>query len=272
MPGNIILLKDVPSFSKDFNILKLISTLEPTSTIEYSLYLEASSSIKNLIKQKYDYTIKNIQATIENDTFINVLEPIPIINFSAEYVEIAPTQKFIVLAKIKNPSEIHEITDIKARLYAPYNNEITQSLNKLLPNETYSIISNTLTIPENSDILFQSGNKSIKLNLSIEYKINDVVNSLNKSLEFKIRVNSTNTNVPQQTQSIDKSTKKASGITEKLKSALLNKDALIIAAGILTTFFSILFIINRIKKRKKYDDNKLEKDAALKELQENILK
>ncbi len=275
LPSNIVLLKDVPSFSKDFNILKLSSTLDPSSTIDYSLYLEASSSGTNPIKQKYDYTIKNIQDTIENDTFINVLEPIPIINFSAEYVEFTPTQKFIVLAKIKNPSEIYEITDIKARLYVPYNNEITQTLNKLLPNETYSIISNTLTIPENADILLQSGNKSIKLNLSIEYKLNDIVNSLNKSLEFKVKFNDTNTNVAQQTQSTDKSTKQVSAITEKLKlikSNLLNKDALIIVAVILTTFVSILFIINRIRKRKRYDDNKSEKDAALKELQEKILK
>lgn len=254
LPGNIILLKNAPSFSKDFNVLKLSSTLEPASTANYSLYLEAASSGANPIKQKYDYTIKNIKDTIENDTFVNVLEPKPIINFSAEYVE-PKAQKFIVLAKIKNPSGVHEIRDIKARLYAPYNNGITQTLNKLLPNETYQIISNTLIIPENAGILLQSGNKSINLALSIEYMVNDVVNSLNKSLEFKISFNGTNTSLPQQTETAGNGTKQASAATEKLKpikSNLFSKNALAIAAVILAAFFSVFFVINRIKKTKTF--------------------
>lgn len=254
LPGNIILLEDAHGFSRDANTLKLSSTLEPASTKDYSLYLEAASSGANPIKQKYDYTIKNIQDTIENDTFINVLEPKPVINFSAEYAE-PKAQKFIVLAKIKNPSEIHEITNIKARLYVPYNNEITQTLNKLLPNESYQIISNTLIIPENASILLQPGNKSINLTLSIEYRINDVANSLNKSLEFKISFNGTNADFPQRTQPEGMKTKQDSAATEELKpikSSLFSKNALTIAAVTLAAFFSVLFIINRIKKTKTF--------------------
>ena len=188
IPNNFIILEDVQVLNREFNTLRRTLILEPLTTFNYSLHLEASSEGNQPIKQKFDYTVKNIRDVIENNTFINPVEPKPRINFTAEYNDIVPGQKFIVIAKLSNPSKIHQLTNIKARLDATYNDQIKQNLNKLMPNESYTIISNTLIAPKDIDV---DGNK-IKLNLSIEYNFYGITKSVNELLEVKIKQDAKN--------------------------------------------------------------------------------
>ncbi|MBI2653652.1 hypothetical protein HYX02_02460 [Candidatus Woesearchaeota archaeon] len=182
LPNNMVLLENIEGFDKEFNTLKHNIILEPDSYFNYTMYLEASSESKAPIKQKFVYSLKGIQDVTENETFVNATEPKPVINFSTYNPEITPGEKFVVIAKIQNPSRFNEITDIQAKLTAPYSNEVVERLNKLKPNETYAIISNTLALP--SDALFD---KTIKLELCIEYKFFGVLKSINKTLEIKIK-------------------------------------------------------------------------------------
>ncbi len=173
LPGNFMLLKKVEGFSQDVGALRSDSRMGAGSSFNYSLYLKANAESKIPITQVFNYKIKGLSYTIQNDTFIRAPEPRPIINLSTEYNELMPGEKFIVTAQIRNPSKVYELTNVKARLNAPYNNEIVQSVNKLLPNESYTIISSTLALPK--DIVAYT----LNLNLSIEYAFNGLTKSLN---------------------------------------------------------------------------------------------
>ena len=208
----------------------------------------------------------------------------PLINFSTEYSELMPGQNFIAIAQIRNPSKIYELTDIKATLTSPDNNDVEQKLAKLMPNESYAIISSTLAAPKNLD----SANKTIELNLKIDYKFNGIAKSTSKSLALKlkqgnaaagnitakentqntaeanIKNTSTNANLGNQTN------KTITAKIENPKQQFFNSKVLLYGIAALAVFFAVLFIINRIRKRKK-PDTSLEK-KALSEISEVINK
>lgn len=186
IPNGINLVKNVEGFSRDFNILKQNFVLEPSSFKNYSFYLEATSETDKPIKQTFDYSIKTIRDKIENNTFVNPLEPKPIINFSSELAELTPGKNFIVIAKIKNPSKIHSLADIEAKLNAPFNDEIVRNLDKLLPNESYTIISNVLSLPRTIPAM-----DKFTTNLEISYDFYGI-KSINKSIDLKVKYDSIN--------------------------------------------------------------------------------
>lgn len=267
MPSNIALLKDAAGFSKEFNVLRRSFILEHGSIFNYSLYLEASSEGDNPIKQGFSYTIKGINDKVENDTFVNPLEPKPIINFTAEYAELLPEQKYVVIAILKNPSKVHELTEIKAKLNAPYSNEIEQSLNKLMPNESYQIISNTLIAPKSSELGVEAGNKTINLTLNVEYKFYGVAKSLNKFLELKIKqeqaknvattinetkvANETKANeTVAESQSGNKTNEQVTTMPVKPKPKF-NKKNIFVGASIFITILLVTVVVIKIRKRKK---------------------
>jgi len=185
LPKNIYVLKSPTAFTKDLNVLAMSSILNPTSITNYSFYFQASSEGNDPIIQTFDYTIKDVHDIMVNDTYINPIMPKPTIEFSTPNSDIFAGQEFIVVAKIKNPSHLHELTDIKAELKAPYNKDIQENLNELKPNQSYAIISNTLVAP--ADLGQQASNKTIKLNLSIEYRFYDLLRHVNSSYELIIK-------------------------------------------------------------------------------------
>lgn len=295
LPGSIALLKDVSGFSKDSapgNLLKRTLTIESGFIANYSFYLKALSEGKSTIRQKFDYTIKGFRDIIENETIVNPQEPVLLINLSAEYAELVPGQKFIVVAKIRNPSKFHDMTDIKARLNAPYNNEILQNLSKLMPNETYNIISNTLVLPNNAAEGFSTGNKTIKLNLGVAYKLDGINKSADKSFEIKVKSSNVtialsknvtvtikdNAPIPKETkakeasqeqQSIKKTDGQAETAAEKPNSGFFSKEILEIELFVTLAFIAFLAVflaVNRIRKRKKGN----EEQKALNEISENL--
>ncbi|MBI2656321.1 hypothetical protein HYX03_01110 [Candidatus Woesearchaeota archaeon] len=290
LPSNTNILRNTPDFSKEFNMLKRSLTLEPNSFFNYSLYLEASSEGSNPIEQSFAYAIKGISDKIENYTFINAVEPKLLLNFSAEYPELMPGQKFIVVAKLKNPSRIYALTGIKARLDATENNEIEQSLDKLVPNESYTIISNTLIAQKN--LIEESGNKTIELNLTVEYNFMGVVKTLNKSIELKLKsFNGTTANISTRdnsqiqqetkmeetvakTQSDNKTAEKVITITEKPKPGFFNRKTLKISAIVLAVIAAIvliMYIVISLNAKGKFK-GKPEQDKAIGEIEEQVKK
>lgn len=181
LPANIHLLKEIQGFTGDFNALQRNFVLEPLSFLNYSLYLEASKDGKEPIRQTFDYTIKATRRVIENETFINASEPKPIINFTASHAELAPGQEFIAYAKLRNPSKVHELTDLKAALTSAYHSQITAGLNKLAPNESSFIISQTLILPKDFT------GSQIRLGLSLDYKFFGTLKSANASIEVQVK-------------------------------------------------------------------------------------
>ena len=279
LPSNIILLNKLPEFARESNTLRLDSILEPGSTSGYSLYLEANSESAAPVKEKFEYTIKNVRDVIENETFVNPAEPKLILNFSSEYAELTPGQEFIVIAKLRNPSRIHGLKDIKAKLTWG-NEEIVQKLDRLMPNESSSIISNTLIAPKDEEL--EVNNKTIMLNLNVEYNFYESVRHLNRSLQLKIKpANATfasaaakeNVQSPletktketpaSQSQPINK-TKETAAIEEKPKPKFASKGILNILLFVTLAFIAFLavfFIVNRIRKRKK-ENNSEEKASS----------
>lgn len=276
IPNNINVLKNTFSSSKE-NFLKRNLVLNTGDEFNYSLYLEAVSETKNPIKQTFDYTINDVRDVIENDTYTNPIEPKPIIDFNAESVNLTPGQKFIVAAKFRNPSKVHQLTNIKAKLTAPNNKEIEQTLDKLLPNESYYLISNTLIAP---DIDLDS---EFKLNLAVEYQFDNILRALNNSLLLYIRQKppveenvATSTTMPpvsqenqinqttqQQTQLSNETTEPVITV-DTIKSRFSGKDA----RHILTIIFVIIvgvplfvYIIWKI-----YKTRKMKKELKVKEV------
>lgn len=282
LPGSIALLKDVSGFGKGpapGNLLKRTLIIEPGFIANYSFYLKALSEGKSPIRQRIGYKIKGISDFIENETVVNPQEPALSINLSAEYAELMPGQRFIVAAKIRNPGKFNDMTDIKARLDAPYNNEILQNLSRLMPNETYNIISNTLVLPNNAAEGFSAGNKTIKLNLGVAYKLDGINKSADKSLELKIKSSnvtialSKNVTVTVKdnsqaakeakaketssgTQPIKKTGVHAETAAEKPNSGFFSKEIFLFAILALISFLVVFLAINRIRKRKKGNKEK----------------
>ena len=212
---------------------------------------------------------------IENSTYFASEELKPIIELSSEYPILAAGQKFILFVKIKNPNLLNRITDIKAKLNVPYNEEVAQSLSILMPNETYPIINSRLEIPKSADI--GPGNQTIQINVSIEYKFYDALKSVNKSFELKIKQeqkailsadNATNATLnisdikkEENVQSTAIETKPANktsvqtpqvkdlNVEETTISESFNKESLYMVAVILTIFVAITITISKIRKK-----------------------
>ena len=286
IPWNFELLNKMPYFSRDVNVLKSSSKMDPGSSFNYSLYLKGNAESKIPIKQTFEYKIKSISYVIENDTFVNSAEPKPVINLSTDSAEVTPGEKFIVSAQIRNPSKIYELTNIKAKLSAPYNNDAEQNLNKLMPGDSYSIISSTLSIPKSS---IEELDKTIKLNLNVEYNFNDVIKSINKSVELKIKsLNATTSNATirkdsaqnsneakiNQTASIESNVSNKPNVIEtkieQPKPTFFTKENLVIIASVFLTLLVVTFIIIKIGKRKKGIEQLKEK--VVKDLEEELNK
>ena len=101
---------------------------------------------------------------------------------ASEYSEISPGQKFIVSAKLTNPSTVYTLEDIQSKLSIPYLNGVSQNLKQLGPNESYTIISNAFILSDGS-----YPQDYLKINLEVAYTLNDIQRTLNKSIEVKIR-------------------------------------------------------------------------------------
>jgi len=284
VPRNFMLLKKPEGFSQDIGALRSDSRIEAGSSFNYSLYLKADAESKIPITQVFNYKIKGLQYTIENDTFIKAPEPKPLINLTAEHTELAPGQNFIVVAQLRNPSKIYELTDIKAKLTSPDNSDVEQKLNKLMPNEQYTIISSTLTAPKNLDL----ANNNILLNLTIDYKFNDIAKSTSSSLALKLKSgnatignittkenvqSNAETNIKNTSTEVslgNKTTKTTETKIENPKPQFLNRNVLVYGIEAFVVFFIAAFIISRIRKRKKPDTSLEEK--ALSEIKEVINK
>lgn len=272
VPSHVSILKHTAELNKDFNVLKRSLILEPGSFFNYSLYLEATAERENPLKHKFNYAIKGIISTIENYTFIKSPEPNLEVNLSSEYAEVIPGQKFIVVAKLTNPSKFHKFTGIKAKLGIP-NGSIEQSLGELMPGKDYAIISNTLTAPSDAS--------PIKLSLSIEYSFEGKTRQLSKSIEIKVNQTSVSTTTIKDTaQAVQPANNESAAAekqlinetvqpvaTEKPKSS---SNKLVLFGSIaIAVFLVVLLIINRARKgKRRYGDEK----EALKEIQEKILK
>lgn len=181
-PGNINIIKMPSGFAKDFNTAKKSLALDAGSILNFSFYLEPASEGKHPIQEKYKYSIKNVDYLFENTTYIDSIEPKPIIELISEYTQIKPGQKFIIVVKLKNPSKFYDLANIKASLNVPYNNEVIQSLFKLTTNQSYTIISNTFIAPQ----YLSQETDTLNINLLVEYSLNELPKSINKSLALKV--------------------------------------------------------------------------------------
>ena len=222
------------------------------------------------ITKRFAYVIMGVEDAIEDKTLIGLLEQKPIIDFTSESAEVSPGQKFVVIAKIKNPSLIYEMKDINADLYATYNNKTGQKLSKLNPGQEYAIINNTLTAPSNED-LAKSGNKTIKLKLNIEYNSKNATKSLESTLELKIiqeASNKTAAVIETKNQSVNK-TSEAFAIKDlpkqKPKQGFFNKEILFFIIMVLASFLVVFFVIINVKRRKK---GGIDYEKFLKEIEE----
>lgn len=281
LPSNVALLNKVAGFSKNLNVLDATFRLDPGDYFNYSLHLKADSSSNEPVKENFDYIIKGIHDNIENDTLPKIIEPKPIIDLKSESYNLTPGQKFIIYAALKNPSMIYELTNIKATLNAPFNSEVQQNLDKLLPNESYSIISNTLVAPKSFDEL----NGKFSVNLIVEYKFEDNTKTTKKSLELSFKLlnftsNSTsNATIPIQnliqTPNITKTNATVSNVswpsdkTEEIhvknpKKPLPYKEIVLLSVVILAALLIITIVINRARKKKNeykiVKENKTEKE------------
>ena len=181
-PGNINIIKIPSGFTKDFNIAKSSLKLSAGSVLNFSFYLEPASEGKYQILEKYKYTIKNVDDAFDNSTPVSPIDPKPEIDLTAEYQQVNPGQKFIVLVKLKNPSRFYDLTDIKASLDVHYNNEVVQSISNLAKNQSYTIISSTFIAPE---YLEPTEANNLNINLVVEYSLNKNPKSINRSLALK---------------------------------------------------------------------------------------
>ena len=182
-PGYINIIKMPSGFTKDLNVIKRILSLAGGTVLNFSFYLEPVSEGVYSIHEKYKYTLKNVDDIIENSTPISTIEPKPEIDLISEYQQVKPGQKFIVLVKLTNPSRFYDLTNIKSRLNVPFNNEVIESLSKLTPNQSYTIISNTFVVPEYLD---PQKTNNFNLELVVEYSLREIPKSINKSLAIKL--------------------------------------------------------------------------------------
>ncbi|HLC61739.1 MAG TPA: hypothetical protein VJI52_01855 [Candidatus Nanoarchaeia archaeon] len=182
LSNNFAVVKKTAELAKSGNELGYSARMQPGKIVNFSIYLKPTSWGNFSIGKKFTYTIKNIGDVIENATYISVLDPAPAIDLASEYSEISPGQKFIVSAKLTNPSTVYTLEDIQSKLSIPYLNGVSQNLKQLGPNESYTIISNAFILSDGS-----YPQDYLKINLEVAYTLNDIQRTLNKSIEVKIR-------------------------------------------------------------------------------------
>jgi len=182
LSNNFVVVKKTAELAKSGNELGYSARMQPGKVANFSMYLKPTSVGNFSISRKFTYIIKNMQDTIENATYISVLDPAPVIDLASEYGEVSPGQRFIVSAKLTNPSVIYTLEDIQAKLSIPYLNGVSQNLKQLGPNESYTIISNTFTLPDAG-----YPQDYLKINLEVAYTLNDIQRTLNKFIEVKIK-------------------------------------------------------------------------------------
>ena len=279
MPRNIKIIKSPQELNKEFNILKRNFVLEHGSVFNYSLYLEATTESQDPVKQTFVYTIKGITGTIENFTYVNPAEPKPIINISTLYEKLIPSEKIVVIAKLTNPSKVHELTNIKATLTIPNSNSVIQTSYKLMPNESYIILSQTVILPDTGDINFIDGKGVLKLNLTIAYNFYEVVRYLNKSIELKLSTigneteNLTSSVSNQSQNNFTNATIKDTLIKKNVSSDVfvINKAdkfdiwTMIIVAISVLGLLPVFFIVYKIRKMRKLKKNQSELEKELNE-------
>ncbi|MEK6892044.1 MAG: hypothetical protein AABX25_02555 [Nanoarchaeota archaeon] len=180
--SNFVVVKKTAEISKSYDELTYSARMQPGNVVNFSIYLKPTSGGNFSISKKFTYTIKNMRDTIENVTYISVLDPAPVIDLVSEYGEISPGQKFIVSAKLTNPSAIYTLQDIQAKLSIPYVADVAQNLKQLGPNESYSIISNTFALPDAG-----YPRDYLKVSLEVDYTLNNIQRTLNKSIEVRIK-------------------------------------------------------------------------------------
>ena len=176
LPSGMKLLKGT-GINNGVNEISFNKRLDAVSSDFYYFYILPSSESKSPIKEKYEYILRSVKNTIENDIKADVLNPYPIINLTSEYKEIREGGKFVILAKIKNPSFVYGIKGIKASLNVPYNFPVQRNLDVLQPNESYLIISNTFLAPLNKNV------NELTVELNIDYKdANGIAKTISKSI------------------------------------------------------------------------------------------
>ncbi|MEK6946590.1 MAG: hypothetical protein AABX32_03200, partial [Nanoarchaeota archaeon] len=182
LSNNFVVVKKTAELAKSGNELGYSARMQPGKIANFSMYLKPTSGGNFSISKKFIYTIKNMQDTIENATYISVLDPAPVIDLASEYGEVSPGQRFIVSAKLTNPSAIYTLEDMQAKLSIPYLDGVSQNLKQLGPNESYTIISNTFTLPDAG-----YPQDYLKINLEVAYTLKDIQRTLNKFIEVKIK-------------------------------------------------------------------------------------
>ena len=269
LPLNFELLNKVSGFSKNINILESDFKLAPGSKFRYSLHLKANAESKIPIKHIFNYKIKGLSDTIENDTFIKAPEPKPLIELSTDTPNIIPGQQFTIFVKIRNPSKVFDITDVRTRLNAPYSKEIRQNADRIARGESYPIITSTLVIPKDAEAELEPGNGTIMLNFSVEYSVAETAKKLSKTLELKVKsLNSTvksetikdTAQIPQEASktavaapesNLSSKTEIVQTKIEKPISEFFNKENLIIIASVFALLLAVPYMIIKIRKRKK---------------------
>ena len=181
-PPNTVPVKNLQGFLKDGNVFKKNLVLKPGQSFSYQLYLKATHKGVSRLVNSFKYTIKEMEYDDESSQLIEIIEPKPVVELIPEYNSIVPGQKFIVVAKISNPSRRYGFTKITSRLNVPFNAEISQQIDKLAPNQSYVMISRVFSLPYDAEL--QSN--ELKISMDTDYKLNDLPKSAQSSIYIKI--------------------------------------------------------------------------------------
>src|SRR3989344_2480741 len=181
-PPNTVPVKNLQGFLKDGNVFKKNIVLKPGQAFSYQLYLKATHKGVGRLVNSFKYTIKEMEFDDESSQFIEITEPKPVVELIPEYNSIVPGQKFIVVAKISNPSRKYDFTGITSRLDVPFNAEISQQIDKLAPNQSYVMISRVFSLPYDSELQ----NNELKISFQTDYNLNDIPKSAQSSTSIKV--------------------------------------------------------------------------------------
>src|SRR3989344_2332926 len=88
LSNNFAVVKKTAELAKSGNELGYSARMQPGKIANFSIYLKPTSVGNFSISRKFTYIINNIQDTIENATYISVLDPAPVIDLVSEYSEI----------------------------------------------------------------------------------------------------------------------------------------------------------------------------------------
>ena len=182
IPSNAILLKDLQFFDKNGGMLERNFVLKPRQFFNYSIYLKATVNGSGRLVNSFDYEIKNLRESIENLTMVESTEPKPIADIIPEYNAIVPGQKFIIVAKLSNPSRKYSFTQITSRLDVPFSDEIVQKLDRLAPNQSYVMISKVFLLPMDAELQ----GEELKITMNTEYTLGEVSKLINASVDIAV--------------------------------------------------------------------------------------